>query len=389
MSIRQMYPGGIVKPGFNPLAAQTETYTYYLYSWGQNQYGQLGLGNTTYYSSPKQVGVLTDWLDIAAGYYQTKAIKTDGTIWTMGAGGAGASGRGTTANNSSPLQIGSLTNWLQVSCGYKHAISVKTDGTIWAWGDNSGGCLGLGDLVNRSSPVQIGSLTNWASVSTATTHTLAIKTDGTLWAWGDNVYTGQLGTGNTTSRSSPVQVGSLTNWSKVSASKYASFAIKTDGTMWSWGVDGAGELGIGTDGIPKSSPVQIGALTNWLYVSGAYNFALAVKTDGTMWSWGAGNQGQLGLGNITNYSSPKQIGALTTWARAFAGSSGSTVNSSGYGIKTDGTLWVWGKNSTAGQLGLGNLTNYSSPKQVGSETTWYRIATPSSSSGKNILALKY
>jgi alpha-tubulin suppressor-like RCC1 family protein len=137
--------------------------------------------------------------------------------------------------------------------------------------------------------------------------------------------------------------------------------------MWSWGRNNAGQLGQGNTTY-RSSPVQIGALTNWSKVSAATGFTLAVKTDGTLWSWGQNNAGQLGTNNITYYSSPKQIGSLTTWFNVGAG-----LNHFSISVKTDGTLWSWGSGSN-GQLGLNNLTNYSSPKQVGSLTGWVNVA---------------
>jgi len=165
-----------------------------------------------------------------------------------------------------------------------------------------------------------------------------------------------------------MQIGALTTWSKTATFKGLSgFAIKTDGTLWSWGDNGSGQLGLGNL-TNYSSPVQVGALTNWSAVSGGASSTIAVKTDGTLWSWGDKSYGVLGLGNLISYSSPKQIGALTTWV---------TIASLVYAtsaIKTDGTLWSWGRNNNFGQLGLGNLTNYSSPKQVGALTTWSKVA---------------
>ena len=111
----------------------------------------------------------------------------------------------------------------------------------------------------------------------------------------------------------------------------------------------------------------MGALQTWSVIDGGYaNNALALKTDGTLWSWGSNNNGQLGLGNTTNYSSPKQIGALTTWSII-------QCNGQCAVIKTDGRLWVWGNNAT-GQLGLGDTTNRSSPVQVGALATWTTVS---------------
>jgi alpha-tubulin suppressor-like RCC1 family protein len=190
--------------------------------------------------------------------------------------------------------------------------------TAWAWGYNIAGGLGDGTAVSKSSPVQVGALTDWSSVS-ADEHSLAVKTDGTLWAWGKGVY-GQLGDGTTVNKSSPVQIGSLTNWSSVSGGEIHSLAVKTDGTAWAWGRDNKGQLGHGTT-VDKSSPVQIGALTDWSSVSaGGNSHSVAVKTDGTAWAWGFGYAGMLGNGTAVNKSSPVQIGSLTNWSSVSAGS---------------------------------------------------------------------
>ena len=359
-----------------------------LWSWGRNNYGDLGLGNTTSYSSPKQVGALTTWVAISEGVTHSLAVKTDGTLWSWGAGYQGGLGHGNTTNYSSPKQVGALTTWSKVTAGSHCSFAIKTDGTLWSWG--IGVCLGLGIAGSYSSPKQVGALTTWATVSSnpnATTgtipkFTLAIKTDGTLWSWGSNTF-GQLGLGNITNYYSPKQVGALATWATVFAGgavKAFTLAVKTDGTLWSWGGNSAGELGLGNI-TNYSSPKQVGALTAWSNVTSGQYFALASKTDGTLWSWGSNSHGQLGLGNTTNYSSPKQVGALTAWSKISTGISFS------FAIKTDGALWSWGRNNISpgqgGQLGLGNITNYSSPMQVGALTTWFAIA----GGGRNAIAL--
>ena len=340
-----------------------------LYSWGYGINGVLGLGNTTDYSSPKQVGSLKNWYAVSTGSQGPSfAIKTDGTLWAWGNNSSGRLGVGNTTFYSSPKQVGSLTIWSGIQSHVSSTIATQSNGTIWSWGVNSSGQLGLGNITNYSSPKQIGALTNWLTVSGSYqgSYVLAAKTDGTLWSWGDN-SAGQLGLGNTTNYSSPKQVGALTGWSKVYASSQSSFAIKTNGTLWSWGGNTYGQLGFGNTTV-YSSPKQIGALTNWLDIAAGYFYAVAVKTDGTLWTWGNNAKGQLGLGNTSNYSSPKQIGALTTWLKVSGGSYATGA------IKTDGTLWAWGESATTrGMLGLGNLTNYSSPKQVGLLTSWVQI----------------
>jgi len=282
-------------------------------------------------------------------------------LWSWGYNGSGQLGLGNTANRSSPVQVGALTTWLQVAAeGGNFSLAIKTDGTLWSWGVNYSGQLGSNSIVSRSSPVQVGALTNWQQVS-ANGFSAAIKTDGTLWTWGQN-SNGQLGSSSVVSRSSPVQVGALTNWNKVAVGTDSCAAIKTDGTLWAWGNNDFGTLGQ-NNYIFRSSPVQIGSLTNWKQVASGYRNCVAVKTDGTLWSWGNNYAGQLGLGDVVLRSSPVQVGALTDWA--FVATNGRVCAA----VKTNGTLWSWGYNST-GQLGLGNVVNRSSPVQVGALTTW-------------------
>lgn len=352
-----------------------------LYAWGSNSGYVFGDGVTppgSNVSSPIQSGSVTIWskTQIGSGGWVI-GIKTDGTLWGWGSNSFGQLGLYDISSRTSPVQIGSGTTWSDFCIGTQHVTAVKTDGTLWSWGRNQAGQLGLGDRTNRSSPIQIGTGTTWASVANdGYGHTsFAIKTDGTLWAWGDN-YLGELGLSDTTRRSSPTQVGTGTNWSKIASGKYHTHAIKTDGTLWSWGYNYFGNLGIGNT-TNYSSPKQVGSLTNWSKISAFKDGGAAIKTNGTLWTWGRNYAGQLGLGNTTDRSSPVQVGALTTWDKVSPGRNWC------FAIKTDKTLWAWGLNNS-GQLGLGNTTYYSSPKQVGSLTTWFNVSNtsgPNSSHG--------
>lgn len=339
-----------------------------LYSWGLATNGVLGQNSAVNLSSPVQVGALTNWALISATKYFCAAIKTDGTLWTWGAGNY--LGQNSTVSKSSPVQVGALTDWSVVSTGSLHCLALKTNGTIWSWGDASSGQLGQGALVALSSPVQIGALSTWASVSAGRRSSLAINTSGALWSWGGNLY-GELGLNTTANTSSPVQVGALTNWLSANGGGLNNCAaIKTDGTLWTWGKGTHGQLGL-TSVVNVSSPTQVGALSNWQSISpkGAY-FCLAVKTDGTLWSWGYNGNGQLGQNNTTYQSSPVQVGALTNWRSASGGSGFCAA------IKTDGTLWSWGF-GFQGPLGLGDTVNRSSPVQVGALTTWTIVSAAS------------
>ena len=343
-----------------------------LWSWGYN-YGALGDGTTIDRSSPgTTAGGGTDWAQVSAGNYHTAAIKTDGTLWTWGYNGYGQVGDGTTTDRLSPgTTLGGGTNWKQVSAGKEHSIAaIKTDGTLWTWGYNGYGQLGDDTTIDRSSPgTTAGGGTTWKQVSAGGYLVAAIKTDGTLWTWGANWF-GQLGDGTLTNRSSPgTTAGGGTTWSQAAASPNYIAAVKTDGTLWAWGMNDNGQLGI-TDTIDRSSPVEVaGGGTTWSYVNCGWEHTVALKTDGTLWTWGSNLTGQLGDGTTTNRNSPvTTVGAGTTWSQVDGGKYHSVA------IKTDGTLWAWGWN-TNGELGGGATTARSSPgTTTGGGTNWSQVS---------------
>ena len=343
-----------------------------LWTWGLNSTGQLGIGVTTNRSSPVQVGTLATWKRVAVGNSHTMAIKTDGTLWGWGSGTNGVLANDPVANTSSPIQIGTHTNWASVSTGQNSAIAIKTDGTAWAWGNNSNGQLGIGDIAARSSPVQIGTLTNWVSGSANAANSALLNSSNIVYTAGVPAATNVNALGryidSTFDRSSPVQVGTLTNWRSVSLIHQHCIAIQTDGSLWAWGLNGDGQLGIGFV-TGRSSPVQVGGAEdyNWDTAEVGYYHSIAKKTNGSLWTWGNNSNGQLGLGIVANRSSPVQVGTLATWNK-FSGGPSHTM-----AIKTDGTLWGWGLNST-GQLGLGDKVNRSSPVQVGTSISWYSVS---------------
>jgi alpha-tubulin suppressor-like RCC1 family protein len=305
-----------------------------------------------------------------------------GQLWAWGRGRNGQLGLNDVENRSSPVQVGTSTNWLKLSGGYENTFAITDTGQLWAWGVQGlagaayfGGALGVGDFLNRSSPTQVGTMTNWATVAgggfTNTQSTGAIKTDGTLWVWGRNGY-GSLA-GNATN-GSPVQVGALTNWEKIAGGGYFFAAIKTDKTLWVWGRNNGGQLGLG-DTDNRSSPTIVGSGTDWYEVTcaqqtGTANLVMqAVKTDGTLWGWGKQGSGVLGLGNSTYRSSPVQVGALTNWDNVWQGCGDNATPNIAFATKKDGTAWVWGSGNFGG-LGLGNTNSYNSPVQLGALTNW-------------------
>ncbi len=341
-----------------------------LFTWGRNDSGQLGLGTTANRSSPVQVGTSTTWTQVSSNLNQTLAVNSLGQLWSWGGNADGKLGLGDTVNRSSPTQVGALTNWKTPITNTYSNMCLKTDDTLWTWGLNDAGQLGLNDLINRSSPVQVG--TNWAAVAGgcyANRSVVAVTNDGKLFTWGYGAQ-GNIGNLSTANRSSPVQVGALTNWKTPTVNQQSVACVTTDGKLFTWGSNYRGQSGQGNT-INLSSPVQVGALTDWATPSmgGGYFAPMAcVKTNGTLWTWGKNDYGQLGSGTIINRSSPVQVGALTDWAIPSAG----TVNI--MCLKTDNTIWTWGNNSY-GKLGQNNTANRSSPVQIGSSDNWISIST--------------
>jgi alpha-tubulin suppressor-like RCC1 family protein len=347
----------------------TVTPLYNLFAVGRNTDGQLGLNDILNRSSPTQVGSST-WNLVSIGQYASGGIRTDGTLWSWGRSSFGNLGLNDNIYRSSPVQVGAATNWSKLHVGHfsNIRIAIKTDGTLWSWGRNHLGQLGLGNTVYKSSPTQVGTNTNWLKCDRGYTVVHAIKTDNTLWAWGSESTGGSLGNNDRFgSFSSPVQIGSSTDWAEVTGNFYYVIGRKTGGSIFSWGYNNWGQLGL-NDIIHRSSPVQIGSNTNWVKIRGG-SAHIGLKTDGTLWSWGINNFGSLGLnvsaGGDGARSSPTQIGSSTNWSQVF-GTDGQTTHI----VKTDGTLWSWGNNSR-GQLGHGDTVYKSSPTQVGSLTNWY------------------
>ena len=325
----------VLKNGFSSSAGGAIKSDGTLWTWGRNEDGAMGINaGDIDYSSPVQVPGTT-WSHGAMGDKQMYVIRTDGTLWCWGSNGNGMLGQNQAnaqlARVSSPVQIPGTT-WAYITSGWSSVWGTKTDGTLWAWGGNTKGELGQNNTTKYSSPVQIPG-TTWTM--TRNNHTSSrvvrvIKTDGTLWSWG---YNGQaaLGLNDKTQRSSPTQIPG-TDWSSIGGDAYCGLGVKTDGTLWTWGYNDKGNLGH-NDRTYRSSPIQVGSDTNWdiaTATGGLSTPVYALKTDGTFWSWGYGSQGQLGHNNQTQYSSPIQIpGTWLTNPTHFI----SAVNASAMSIK--------------------------------------------------------
>ena len=350
-----------------------------LWTWGTGTSGQLGNNTATNRTTPVTTFAGgTNWKQVAGGFSHTAAIKTDGTLWTWGYNTNGQLGDNAVISRSTPVTtFAGGTNWKQVSGGENHTAAIKTDGTLWTWGFNGYGQIGDNTATNRSTPVTtFAGGTNWKQVACGNNHTAAIKTDGTLWTWGGNSF-GRLGDNTAVNRSTPVTTfAGGTNWKQVSCGGNHTAAIKTDGTLWIWGNNASGQLGDNT-ATNRSTPVTTFAGgTNWKQVAGGDNHTAAIKTDGTLWTWGFNGYGQIGDNTATNRTTPVTTFAGGTNWKQVAGGRRYTA-----AIKTDGTLWTWGR-GTEGQLGDNTITNRSIPVTTfAGGTNWKQVTSGGGGSG--------
>jgi len=327
------------------------------WSWGLNNFGQLGLGDTANRSSPVLVVGSHAFTKIALGSEETGiALKVDGSAWAWGKGSAGQLGQGTTiADRSSPVAVIGSHVFDEVIQTGSHSHGLKSNGECWSWGDNGYGQLGDNSRVHKSSPVLVVGSHAFTEISGGEHYGVAIKSNGECWAWGMNLY-GQLGQSDAVSRSSPVLVVGSHAFTKIEAGRYHILALKEDGECWSWGsAYEAGELGDGA-ATSRSSPVLVVGSHNFVEISGGWSHSLGLKSNGECWAWGNNNAGQLGSDTVESKSSPIQV----------VGSHAFIEISAGYhslGLKDNGEVWAWGVNS-AGQLGLGDTANRSSPVLV-------------------------
>ncbi len=328
-----------------------------LWAWGGNASGQLGDGSLLNKLQPTRIGADTDWRYVSAGENHSAAIAVDGSLWTWGGNEFGQLGTGDTESSLLPVRVGAFSDWTHVSVGLDFTVGIRNSGKIFVWGSNSLGQLARSReaTLQSTEPLPVDEDQSYAGISAGVGHVLAIQTSGSLYSWGNN-GSAQLGLG--ISPGLPIiivtQVGTATDWARISAANSSSFAINTGGSIFAWGISGAPQLGMGSTVSLALSPTQVGTESNWSGVDASSTHVLALKTDGTLWGWGLNGSLQLGLPifdaaqqpifeNQIRFD-PTQLGSETNWTGAVAGDSFSAVSDS------DGIVFTSGTNDQ-GQLG--------------------------------------
>ena len=324
-----------------------------MWCWGSNSSGQLGDGTNTDSTNPVQESTLSSnwrYLFDSSGDHMC-AIKNDGTLWCWGSNFVGQLGLGDKTAKNVPTQVGTDTDWVSGGAGERSTCAIKSDGSLWCWGSNKSGQLGNGKGIGTlaKTPVRA-DLSNWLSVSIGNSHACGIQSDASLWCWGGN-NDGQLGIGSTTTKRHPTQVAG--KWSTVDTSSDGpgnyTCAIKKNETLWCWGVGGGGDLvntlGLGAT-LSTNTPAQVGSST-WSAIGAGAWTACGIQTDASLWCWGDGYQGNLGSG-IAGDENDSDVPVLVTGSNSWAAIGRS--RDSACAVQTDATVWCWGSNMD-GQIG--------------------------------------
>jgi alpha-tubulin suppressor-like RCC1 family protein/uncharacterized membrane protein len=348
-----------------------------VFTWGRNQFGNLGNGTLTQSNFPVAVSTTTGLpqvAEVSAGSFGTVVRTVSGTVWAWGSNSSGGLGNTSIQGLSMvPVQVmdvggsGYLTGVSDVaSGGWNWAVAVKSaDGSVWTWGENVAGQLGNGTTTNSPTPIQVlgpggvGFLTGVVKVAAGSRHVMALKSDGTVWAWGTNGE-GELGDNATsTMETTPVQVtgpngvGFLTGIIAIGTTSNHTLAVRADGAVFAWGINPYGQLGTGTTTpsfVPYPVAVStISGLTKNPSVSAGGEHSLAADPiTGKAWGWGWDPYGQVGDGTLSqDVLTPSLVAAPVSFTEVGAGIWHSV------GLGSDGSVWTWGYNYY-GELGNGH-----------------------------------
>jgi alpha-tubulin suppressor-like RCC1 family protein/Tfp pilus assembly protein PilE len=350
--------------------------------WGYNRWGEIGNGTSaTDGSTQSALPVAVSnagtglWKQMDTGNWHACGIQSDDTLWCWGSNHYGQTTVGT---KTVPTKVGTMT-WKHITAGDMSTCGIQTDNTAWCWGFNGSGQVGNGASGgNITTPTAVSGGGSWSVIETGGNvnyagdpahdgSTCGIKTDGTLWCWGANTY-GQLGINSTTNQSTPQQVLVGTTWKVITVGETNACAIKSDDTMWCWG-QGAGYRNGDNTTTNRLVPTQIGTATWRTMSSGGspaqtQNHTCAIKTDDTMWCWGGGALGEGGDNDWTANMVPEAVTGGGAWEAVSSG------NQASCGVKSDGTLWCWGFVDQVGVTACTNDPYCLKPTQVNVTGTW-------------------
>jgi alpha-tubulin suppressor-like RCC1 family protein len=273
-----------------------------VWAWGGNEYGELGREGLPNSREPLQITGLNGIAAVAAAGQRALALKSDGTVWSWGDDPLHK-------HSASPRPVAGLSGVTAIAAALKHSVALRSDGSVWVWGYHGAGDLGNGEYGISGSPVQIRGLAGIKAIAAGQDLTVAVKQDGTVWTIGYGAA-GQLGNGGTQNSTAPVCVTGLSGVEAVAAGAMHVLALRRDGTVWAWGYNHDGQLGNLTAGEQSFKPVRVGSLSGVVSVAAASNHSVALAADGTLWAWGQNEGGGLGVGEneLDRSAVPMRVG---------------------------------------------------------------------------------
>ena len=351
-----------------------------LWSWGWNQYGQLGNGATTNQATPQKVPALSNVIDVAAGYDHTIALRNDGTVWAWGDNSTGELGDGTFVSHSSPAQVPGLTNVAAIAAGRNYSLAVRSDGTVWAFGAHgAGGILGSGATVSNSNvPMKVNGLSSIRSITSGDDFAMAQDSNGMVWAWGYNGY-GQFGNGtNTSANPTPVLISSaiITNVTDMAASGYNGYWLRSDGLVFASGYGFYGGLGNNSQTDSKT-PNQVSNLTQVTSIAAGGSMAVALRSNGELWMWGMGYSSTINKGPVKIMDASNIVSIDVGQDHIVA-------------VTNDGNVLTWGRN-TYGQIGNGTTgnTNQTTPTPIQDFSATFSMTAVANASTSSTIDLSF
>ncbi|HEY4395025.1 MAG TPA: hypothetical protein VGP64_13230 [Polyangia bacterium] len=282
-----------------------------VWCWGYNASGQLGLGDLTARDAPVVLPQPPAALVLAAGYNHVCAIPPDHSLWCWGDNSEGQLGQQDAEgapDAETPERVGADSDWIAVAGGQGHTCGVRAPGTLWCWGRNTADDTGTSPGQQQvRGPAQVGTDTDWtAALDAGQDATCDIRADGSLWCWGSNAFGQQGAPPETTPVAAPRQVGTDTDWSQISIDDFAACGVKTDGSLWCWGRNAEGQLGVG-DNDDRYTPTAVAPGTSFRQASMGRFHACAVESGGIVDCMGENSNGQLGLGDTNRRDVPTAV----------------------------------------------------------------------------------
>ena len=322
--------------------------------YGENAWGQLGIGTNKDSTVPVQVGG-AEWASIDTSGATTCGIKLTTELFCWGMNTRGQLGIGEARQSWTPQKVVG-TEWTQVSAGWLHTCAVKSNGTMFCWGNNDRGELGLGNKTLKKVPAKVtGSIVDWTSVSVGGWHTCGTRSSGLAYCWGRNDF-GQLGTKNYVGYLRPTPVATPRGFTSIDASWSATCGVTNIQEILCWGQNDQGQLGDNSTTV-RTSPVKVAGDQKWTTVGLGDAHGCGLDTQGALWCWGGNRYGQLGDGSQTAVRTPKRVLGSATYTELDVG----WIHTCG--LTAAVTVQCWGNNEQ-GQLGRGDRSNRSVPPGV-------------------------